>query len=86
MVDYSLEAGEETGIGPNCTCRFWEIKVPPDSSPNPDAWLISLQVGIFVSLPAGDEASLFTLPDWKYNFALRNKCEQSWSGSTVAAG
>lgn len=35
MVDYSLEAGEKTRIGPNCTCRFWEIKVPPDSRPVP---------------------------------------------------
>lgn len=85
MVDYSLEAGEKTRIGPNCTCRFWEIKVPPDSRPNPGAWLISLQVQIFASLPAGDEASLFGLPDWNYNFVRRNKLEQSASGGLPAS-
>lgn len=78
MVDYSLEAGESTRIGPDGTRRFGEIKVPPDPRPDPDAWLISLQVGIFVRPPAGDQASLFGLPAWNYNFVrFGNKLEQS---------
>lgn len=86
MVDYSLEAGEKSRIGPNRTCRFGEIKVPPDSQPHPGAWLICLQAGAFVRHPAGGEASLFRPPHWNYNFVGRDKSERAASDRIVVAG